>query len=151
MDQREVIASDRSSGPNVSPWHLPAKKNKDADVLQINLPREMGLGAGTAPLSGSPHSCHGRSWVEECPQHVQTLLSWLFFTCLISLEVFNWFKSHIKVAQRTNRFSTEILWIVALPFTVAGKRGTRRCKKDIFKVNYLLVYRLSATSAWQVW
>lgn len=54
MDQREVIASDRSSGPNVSLWHLPAKKNKDADVLQINLPREMGLGAGTGPSPWKP-------------------------------------------------------------------------------------------------
>lgn len=33
MDQREVIASDRSSGPNVSPSYLPAKKNKDANKI----------------------------------------------------------------------------------------------------------------------
>lgn len=51
MDQREVIASDRSSGPNVSPWHLPAKNNKDADVLQTNLPREVGLGGWYCPLA----------------------------------------------------------------------------------------------------
>lgn len=152
MDQKEVIASDRSSGPHVSPWHLPAKKSKGAEVLQTNLPmKNRAEGLVLTPLHGSTHFCHGRSWVEGCPQHVQTLLSWLFLICLISLEVFNWFKVHIKVAQRANRFSTEILWIVAQLFTIADKRGTRRCKKEIFKVNYLLVYRLSATSAWQVW
>lgn len=51
MDQREVIATDRSSGPNVSPWHPPAKKNKDADVLQTNLSREVGLWGWYCPLS----------------------------------------------------------------------------------------------------
>lgn len=91
------------------------------------------------------------AWVEGCPQHFQTLLCWIFFACLISLKVFNWFKAPIRVTQRANRFSIGILWIVAQPFTVAGKRGTRRFKKEIFKVSYLLVYRLSATSAWQVW
>lgn len=54
MDQREVIASDRSSGPNVSPWHLPAKKNKDAEVLQTNLPGKWGWGPGTAPSPWQP-------------------------------------------------------------------------------------------------
>lgn len=152
MDQREVIASDRSSGPNVRPWHRPAKKNKDAEMLQTNLPREMGLGGWYCPLAMAALTpAVAGAWVKGCPQHVQTLLSWLLFTCLISLEVFNLFKVHINVAQRENRFSAEILWIVAQPFTVAGKRGTRRCKKEIFKVNYLLVYRVSATSAWQVW
>lgn len=114
-------------------------------------PEKWGRGLVLPPCHDSTQFCHGRSSVEGCPHHVQTLLSWLFFTCLISLEVFNWFKAHIKVAQRANRFSTEILWIVAQPFTIVGKRGTRRCKKEIFKVNYLLIYRLSATSAWQVW
>lgn len=62
MDQREVIASDRSSGPNVSPWHLPAKNNKDADVLQTNLPREVGLGYCPLALAALTPALAGAGW-----------------------------------------------------------------------------------------